>query len=434
MKTKIIELRQKRAKLIADARALLDKAEGEKRDLTQEEQNNWDGMMNQADALRVQFEREERMAANETDLGDPVTASTRPDPSERGGGQRIEFRSRGMRGTDQTDPAWRDTPEWRNLLRTGQAGYGAGFRNFLRGQQVSAEVRALQADLDTQGGYLMTPIQMVDRIIQAVDDLVYIRQWASVFAVPNADSLGVPTLENDPADADWTTELATGSEDSSMSVGRRELHPHPLAKRIKISRKLIAKVPNSEDLVVSRLGYKFGITQEKGFLTGNGAGQPLGVFVASSQGISTSRDESTDNTATAVTFDGLINTKYKLKPQYWPRARWLAHRDFYKMVAKLKDGDGQYLWRESVRMGEPDMLLGGPAFMSEYAPNTFTASQYVGMWADFSNYWIADSMAMDMQRLVELYAETNQIGLIGRLETDGMPVLEEAFVRVKLAA
>jgi len=38
-----------------------------------------------------------------------------------------------------------------------------------------------------------------------------------------------------------------------------------------------------------------------------------------------------------------------------------------------------------------------------------------------------------MQRLVELYAATNQVGFVGRLESDGMPVLAEAFVRVKLA-
>jgi len=40
---------------------------------------------------------------------------------------------------------------------------------------------------------------------------------------------------------------------------------------------------------------------------------------------------------------------------------------------------------------------------------------------------------MQIQRLNELYAETNQVGFIGRLGTDGAPVLEEAFVRVKLA-
>jgi HK97 family phage major capsid protein len=85
-----------------------------------------------------------------------------------------------------------------------------------------------------------------------------------------------------------------------------------------------------------------------------------------------------------------------------------------------------------VRVGEPDRILNIPAYISEYAPNTFTTGQYVAILGDFSNYWIADSMDMAFQRLVELYAETNQVGLIGRLESDGMPVLEEAFVRVKL--
>lgn len=54
------------------------------------------------------------------------------------------------------------------------------------------------------------------------------------------------------------------------------------------------------------------------------------------------------------------------------------------------------------------------------------------MIADFSYYWIADALSMQVQRLIELYAESNQVGYIGRLETDGMPVLEEAFVRVTL--
>lgn len=431
---RLIEMRQKRAKFVADARALLDRADGEKRELIQEEQNSWNALMNEAQRLKDQIDREERMAAAEADQRDPVTASTRPDPEGRGGNsERIEFRSRSMRGADESEPDWRSTPEWQRLLRTGSAAYNRGFRSFLRGQQASAEVRALQADLDTQGGYLMAPIQMVDRLIQAVDDAVFIRRLATVIAVPNADSLGVPTLDADPADADWTSELATGGEDNTMGFGKRELKPHPLAKRIRISRKLIAKVPNVEQITIQRLGYKFGITQEKGFMLGTGAGQPLGVFVASSNGISTGRDISSGNTTTSIGFDGLISAKYALKGQYWNRAQWLFHRDAVSQIAKLKDSQGQYLWRESVRVGEPDRVLGLPINTSEYAPNTFTTGLYVGILGDFSNYWIADSMAMEMQRLVELYAETNQIGLIGRLDSDGMPTLEEAFVRVRLA-
>jgi len=131
--------------------------------------------------------------------------------------------------------------------------------------------------------------------------------------------------------------------------------------------------------------------------------------------------------------DGLISAKYALKGAYWNKADWIFHRDVLAIVSKLKDGEGQYMWRQSVLAGEPDTLLGRPVLMSEYAPNTLTTGQYVGIIGDFSNYWIADALDFQVQRLVELYAETDQTGFIGRLECDGMPVLAEAFARVKLA-
>ena len=70
--------------------------------------------------------------------------------------------------------------------------------------------------------------------------------------------------------------------------------------------------------------------------------------------------------------------------------------------------------------------------MSEFTPNTFTSGLYVGSLADFSHYWIADAMDLQIKRLDELYARTDQVGFIGRPSVDGMPVLEEAFVRVTL--
>ena len=78
------------------------------------------------------------------------------------------------------------------------------------------------------------------------------------------------------------------------------------------------------------------------------------------------------------------------------------------------------------------MLLGNPVHQSEYAPATFTTGLYVGILGDWSKYWIADSLAFEIQRLNELYAKTGQVGFIGEAELDGMPVLEEAFARVTL--
>jgi len=403
--------------LITQARELNDKVQAEGRDFTAEEQEQWDRLMDEAEKKRQQAEREERLALAEEDMEPDSDSSDNDAPGRR-------------RADPDRQPGQSDEER---QMRAFERVFGSWLTQDFRAYSAQ-EWRALQADLDISGGYLRPPMQFVNELLKAIDDMAWIRQWARTFQVESAESMGAPTLETDPADADWTAELATGNEDSTMSFGRRELQPHPLAKRLKVSKKLIRAVPNSAELARDRLAYKFGITFEKACLTGNGVNQPLGVFTASSQGISTGRDVSEGNTATAVLFDGLIEAKYTLKAAYWPMARWLAHRDFWKMVAKLKDGEGQYLWRESVRVGEPDRCLGLPAFISEYAPNTFTASQYVGILGDFRNYWIADALTLEFQLLNELYAETNQVGLIGRLESDGMPVLEEAFVRVQLAA
>jgi HK97 family phage major capsid protein len=201
-----------------------------------------------------------------------------------------------------------------------------------------------------------------------------------------------------------------------------------------VSNTLLRLVPSVESLVADRLGYKFAVTAEKAFMTGNGASKPLGLFTASASGINTDRDISSGNSSTAPAFDGLINAKYSLKSGYLANARWLFHRDVLSVLAKIKDGNSQYIWQPSVVLGQPDRMLGLPMVMSEFAPNTLTANQYVGLLGDFKYYQIVDSLQMVMQRLVELYAETNQTGFIGRMEFDGAPILGEAFARVKLGA
>lgn len=449
---KIREKRQDRAKLISDARAILDKAEAEKRELIDDEQQQWDRLMADADKAAGNIERMERQAEAEGEIeardhaaGAHHTVDSVDVLNEV---RQHPERLRDLRNHPRL--ATELVPQELHValgVRQSQEDQLREFRQMALFQMFFPrwinqdfrgigpnEWRALQQDLDVSGGYLVPPVQYMNDILQNIDDATYLRQWATTFTVTNADSMGVPTLEADPADADWTTELATGSEDSTMSFGKRELHPKPLAKRIKVSKKLMRSYPQIEAFVRDRLAYKFGITFEKALLTGAGATGPLGVFTASNDGISTNRDVSTGNTATSIMTDGLIEAKYSIKQAYWAFLRWLFHRDGVKQIAKLKDGNGQYLWRESVRVGEPDRLLGFPIFMSEYAPNTFTASQYVGILGDFRQVWVVDALTLQFQILQELYAETNQVGVIGRLESDGQPVLEEAFARVKLAA
>ncbi len=395
------ELLAKRATLILQARAMLEKCEAEKRDFDTTEQTNYDAIFADVAKLDIKIENIRKLGTVDSEefrTSEPV----RPESGRSAQEVDAEKQSRAMFA-------------------------------YMRNGVIAPELRALQADSDVAGGFVTTPQQFVNRLIKAIDNLVFIRQWATPNTVVTAQSLGLPYLASDPDDADWTSELGTGNNDTGMSFGKRELFPHPLAKRIKISNKLLRLNPDVEQLAIDRLAYKFSVSFEKAGMTGSGASKPLGVFTASTDGISTGRDVSADNTTTAFTADGLKNAKYALKGAYWPRAKWLFHRDAVKMLAKLKDLENRYLWQSSVQLGQPDMLEGVPLYTSEYAPNTFTAGLYVGILGDFSYYHTADALDFGIQRLNELYAETNQTGFIGRLESDGMPVLEEAFVRVKLA-
>jgi HK97 family phage major capsid protein len=440
------ELKQKRANLIAQARSIVDEADKAKRAMPPEDETRYSLLMDDAARLKTDIDRREQLETLESEMEATDGASLRSDPDEGNpnGQQRAD-------ALEDINPRYRDVlttmrsqttdiderTRSRFEARMGQQ-YGGAWRGFLRGMQVpQMERRDLQSGLDPSGGYLTPPATFVARLLMAVDNVLYFRQpgWATVFPVLSGDSLGQVSLDADPDDGEWTSEIKTITFDSSMAFGKRELKTNPLRKGIKVSRKMLRMRPDVENMIIERFRVKFGVTLEKAYMTGNGVGQPLGVFTPSAMGISTNRDVSTDNTSTAVTFDGLTNAKYALKPQYWPTAKWLFHRDVTKQIAKIKNSvNGDYIWRESVRAGEPDRLLNLPHFMSEYAPSTMTAGLYVGILGDFSYVHIADSLEMEFQRLIEKYAETAQIGFYAGLETDAMPVLEEAFVRVKLGA
>lgn len=318
---------------------------------------------------------------------------------------------------------------------TDRAEYRKAFRNYVLGgfgEMPSPERRALQAGEDTIGGYIVPPMQWMNRLIKAVDNNVFVRRFATVIPVTGADSLGAPSLDTDPADPTWTSEIKTGSEDSSLTFGGRKLTPHPIAQRIKISETLLRKAAlDPEMLVADRMAYKFSVVEESAFLLGSGSGQPLGIFTDSTIGVPAASCDVVTGSDTDFTADGLITAATSMKSQYWARARWVFHRVAIRKIRQLKHGDGTYLWTPGLGNLVGATILDMPYDVSEYCPYTFTSGLYVGALCDWSQYWIADAMTYRVKRLVELYAESDQVGFIARKETDGMPVLSEAFIRLK---
>jgi HK97 family phage major capsid protein len=431
MENEIRELKQQKVTLFNQAKQIKDLAAKDKRSMSQEEQNNWNAVMDKWTALKTDIDQRERLLAMESEIGSADNRSVNlPDPGTEDGEQRgkldiskIPVRYQAALRQLQERGDFRMKPEYAQVTDP----------FFREGILPNINKRDLQISDGPKGGYIAPPPQFVVGLLKAIDADLFFRQpgWATVIALNSAEGYEA-SLDADPDDGEWTSEVGQLTNDDQMEFGRRELKPTRLAKGILLSNELLRLAPSSEELAIERMKYKFGVTMEKGYMTGDGAKKPLGVYTASDMGIPTSRDISTDNGATAVTFKGLRNAKYALKNKYWREAKWVFHQDGIKNIANLEDDLGYPLLAESVSVGEPDTLLGLPYYMSEFNPNTFTTGQYVGILGAFRFYHIADSLTMTIQRLVELYSRTNQIGFHANLYTDGMPVLAEAFARVKL--
>ena len=420
-----------RKTLVDENRKILDTADKAARVLTAEERQEMDKRDTRIEEISDHLDAVERQRKVEALLDQPEELAASPTPPPK----RSEPTSASpLVYAHPLNPQGRS----RTIAFSGPTStpdYNRAFNEWLATGNPS-RMAALQQDSPADGGFTVAPQQFVANLIKAVDNMVLIRQLATVYTLVGADSLGAPSLDTDAEDATWTSEIGSADEETTIVFGKREFKPNGLAKLLKVSRKLMrnSAIP-MESFVAERLGYKHAIAQENAFMTGTGAQQPLGLFTASADGINTDRDTNVDATAGVIDNPDAFFTAFEtLKEPYQRNSSWITHRTFRGQLRKLKSTTGEYLWQESLRDGSPSTILGRPVYASEYAPSTVAASSYCAIVGDFSYYWIVDSLNFELQRLNEAYAATNQVGFIGRAECDGMPVLAEAFARVKTDA
>jgi len=310
--------------------------------------------------------------------------------------------------------------------------YMDAFLHYANTGKVNAE---LTSGSDEKGGYTV-PAQLMEAWLRALDTATFVRRISQREFITRAGHLSAGVLQDEDSDAAWlAAENETLSEDTSTTFEGRQFIPHLMGKFFKISRNLRRTGGRAFiDRILSRMALHHARPQEKAFLIGSGVGQPLGIFTASAQGISTARDVSEGNTIMELTHDGLVNALFSLEAQYQPGAVWVMHRDVAKQVHKQKGGNGRPIYVFGKGTDQTDTLLGKPVYLTEYGPNTFTTGKYLAVVGDFhAGYVVVDGLQLDIQILEERFSETHEVGVIGRSECDGGPYNEKAFARVKLA-
>lgn len=309
--------------------------------------------------------------------------------------------------------------------RSGQK-YKNAFGRYLRNAQVGYDVNnVLSVGTDSDGGYTV-PDEFEHTLVEALADENVFRTMATSIKTASGDRK-IPIVAT-TGTASWVDENAAIPE-SGATFEQKTLSAYKLATMVKVSEELIADSAfNLEDYMAREFARRFAVAEEAAFCTGNGTGKPTGVFDAT-KGASAGITAAKTDTFTA---DELIDLFYSLRVPYRSKAMWFMNDTTVKIVRKLKDNNGQYIWQPALTAGTPDMILGRPYKTSVAAPEATTGNTAV-LFGDFKYYWIADRKSRTIRRLNELYAVNGQVAFLGTERLDGCLILPEAIKGLKMA-
>ena len=394
--SKIIELREKRAKVWEQAKAFLDEKRGENGLLSAEDTATYEKMETEVVNLGKEIERLERQASIDLELSRATSTAIKTIP-----GASDEKKGR---ASDEYTQAF-----WQHMRNRG----GYEIRN------------ALQVGTDSEGGYLV-PDEFERTLVDALEEENLMRQLAKVITTSSGDKK-IPVVAS-KGTASWVDEEGL-IPDADDAFGQVSIGAYKVATMIKVSEELLNdSIFNLESYIAKEFARRIGAKEEEAFLVGDGEGKPTGIFDDTYGG-----ETGVTTTAAAIKMDEIFDLFYSLKSPYRKRAVFITNDATVKEIRKLKDGQGQYLWQPSVNAGEPDTLLNRPVKTSVYVPIIQPGAKVIA-FGDFGYYWIADRQGRAFQRLNELYAATGQVGFRATQRVDGKLILKEAIKILQVKA
>lgn len=338
---KLIELRQLKATKVAEMRTMLDKAEQENRSMTPEEKTQFDTIKAKVEELNTEITNYETLANEERSLADKAKPIDKKLTNE----------------------------ELRNYIRTGEA-------------------RSLSTGVPADGGYTVIP-ELDKEIMRQLSDESEMRAICTVKKIGSNEykklvSVGGAVV-NHGEEGTARTETATPKLEE-VSIKLYPIYAYP---------KTTQEILDFSDLDVlswltEEIKDTFVETEELDLISGNGTKKAKG-FLAYPQAVKADKDRPFGTlekmTITAITADSLIDLLFKLKKKYRKNAVWVMNSNTAATLQKLKNGNGDYIWRDGLKAGDPDMLLGKPV---HYLENMNDTGAVVAVGDFKRGYYIVD--------------------------------------------
>ncbi|EPQ3666480.1 phage major capsid protein [Pseudomonas aeruginosa] len=298
------------------------------------------------------------------------------------------------------------------------------------------QAKALQIGVDADGGYAV-PEELDRNIIELLRDESPMRQVCNQITVGTPDYKRLVNLGG--AGSGWVGETAPRPETSTPTLAQinavmGELYANPQATQTSLDDMFF----DAEGWLNSEVGREFSEKEGSAFLLGDGVNKPKGLLaypfaVAGDK----PRPYGTlqrlvSGNAGALNGDNLIDLVQAVKAGYRRAGVWMMNNLTVAYVRKLKDSEGNYLWRPGLEVGQPSSLLGYGITENEDMPD-IAADANALAFGDFKRaYTIVDRIGTRVLR--DPYTNKPYVGFYTTKRVGGMLVDSQAVKVLTLSA
>ena len=404
MKT-LKELMAQRAKILEDLRAILDAADAEKRDITDEEEARYNDLeveLKSADeAIEAEQKRQSRkdeLTRREAEIKKPVNQPPR------------------MAATYRAE----DPDEFKS--------FGEFFAMCVINPQDRRladlyESRAQSMGVGAKGGFLI-PTQFRENLLSVTPQEAIFRPRCTVIPAgdPPDSEISMPALDQGSSQnmyggitMQW---VAEGGPKPETDLNLREVtwKPHEIAGYVIVTDKLLRNYTAMSALIEKQFRLaKIGVEDDV-FFKGDGIGKPLGVIY------SPARIDYARAAANAISYADVTGMLARVRRQGM-NAGWVTSQTTIPQLTAIADAASRNIWVESAAAGMPPTLMGIPVYFSERAPALGSTGDL--SLVDMSYYYIKDGSGPYIAASEHVYFTSNKTVIKFFWNVDGHSWLQE---------
>lgn len=275
---------------------------------------------------------------------------------------------------------------------------------------------------NSEGGFTVQT-DIATSVLDALKAYGGMRSVATIISTAQGNPMSFPTSDGTGETGEWVAENAAAAA-ADPTFGTKSLPVFKASSRVvAIPFELLQDSSvDVEAFVRDRLVTRLGRTNNAGFTTGSGSGQPTGLITAATTGFTAANASSQ---VTTITYGSLVELVHSVDPAYRTGGGtgFMMNDSTVKKLRQILDSQGRPIfvpgYEVGVPGGAPDRLLGEPITVNQDMASMAAGAKSIA-YGNFGLYYIRDVAAVEMFRFTDsVYTKLGQVGFLAWMRTGG---------------